>query len=366
MDTTDPEIIFDQAGVCNHCTNALRRLEESYFPDETGEAKLSFILDKIRKDGKNKPYDCLIGISGGIDSSWLTYKSKNWGLKPLVFHVDAGWNSEIAQKNIESLLKKLDYSLYTYVVDWEEMRDLQRAYLESGLANQDVPQDHIFFAVLFKKAAEMGIKYWLSGTNLVSESILPRSWGYYAMDSKQLKAIHNKFGKIRLKTYKTLGFFEFAKYYSDIHFINTVRAITPLNLINYSINSARETLINEIDWKNYGKKHSESIFTKFFQNYYLPEKFGYDKRKAHLSSLIVAGEITREFAINQLKEPLYQPDELRNDKEFILKKLGYTDTEWDRIMAIQNKSFSNYPNWNFYINFGRKIRIIMRKLGFAG
>lgn len=174
MDTSDPEITFDAQGHCNHCTSALQRLEQSYFPDERGRHKLEKLLDEIRQAGKGKPYDCLIGISGGIDSSWLTYKSRDWGLRPFIFHVDGGWNAEVAERNISRLLGHLGYELHTYKVDWAEMRDVQRAYLESSLANQDVPQDHLFFAVLFHQAAQMGIKYWLSGSNLVSESILPR------------------------------------------------------------------------------------------------------------------------------------------------------------------------------------------------
>ena len=363
MDTSDPDIVFDATGICNHCTEALHRLELSYLPDQRGEAKLAALIGEIKRAGKGKPYDCLIGISGGVDSSWLVYKSKSWGLRPLVFHVDAGWNSEIAQKNIETLLKDLDYTLYTYVVDWEEMRDLQRAYLESGLANQDVPQDHVFFSVLFQKAAEMGIRYWLSGSNLVSESILPQSWGYVAMDSRQLKAIHNRFGRVPLCTYKTLSFFEYCKFYSDIPVLSNVRSIAPLNLMPYNVTLARETLERETGWKNYGRKHSESRFTKFFQNYYLPEKFGYDKRKAHLSSLIVSGNITREEALKQLQEPLYDPASLVSDKEFVLKKLGYSDREWERLMALPNKTFRDYPNWQTFIGLGRKAKRMLRSAG---
>ena len=363
MDTSDPEIRFDSSGVCNHCTDALERLELSYFPDHRGEAKLARLIDDIKKDGKGKLYDCLIGISGGVDSSWLTYKSKDWGLRPLVFHVDAGWNAEAAQKNVESLLKTLGYDLFTHVVDWEEMRDLQRAYLESGLANQDVPQDHIFFAVLFQKAAEMGIKYWLSGSNLVSESILPRSWGYIAMDSKQLKAVHRRFGHVPLRTYKTLNFFDYCRFYSEIPLLSKVQAAAPLNLMPYSTTRAKAVLSAEIGWQDYGRKHSESLFTKFFQNYYLPEKFGYDKRRAHLSSLIVAGETSRAEALETLKEPLYEEEELRTDKEFIFKKLGYTQADWDRLMAQPNRTFRDYPNWQQYLAAGRKMKHFFRKLG---
>lgn len=366
MDSSDPEIVFDAKGCCNHCTTAIMRLEQSYLPDARGQRKLETMLEKIRQDGKGKPYDCLIGISGGIDSSWLTYKSKEWGLRPLIFHVDAGWNSEIAQQNIEQLLKHLNYTLYTHVVDWEEMRDLQRAYLESSLANQDVPQDHVFFAVLFQKAAELGIKYWLSGSNLVSESILPQAWGYTAMDSRQLKAVHKQFGKVPLRTYKTLSFFEYCKFYNEIPLFPSVKALTPLNWMDYSPEKARDVLAREVGWKYYGRKHSESRFTKFFQNYYLPEKFGYDKRRAHLSSLIAAGEITREQALETLKEPLYDQAELQSDREFFLKKLGYSEDEWNRVFSLPNKSFRDYPNWSNFLAMGRKVKRILRKMNLLG
>lgn len=362
MDTSDPEITFDAKGHCNHCTKAIADVALICLQGEQGTKKLDAMLEKIRAAGKGKPYDCLIGISGGIDSSWLTYKSKEWGLRPLIFHVDAGWNSEIAQQNIERLLKHLNYTLYTHVVDWEEMRDLQRAYLQSGLANQDVPQDHVFFAVLFQKAAELGIKYWLSGSNMVSESILPRAWGYTAMDSRQLKAVHKKFGSIPLRTYNTLSFFEYCKFYNEIPLTPSVKALAPLNWMEYSPEKARDVLTREVGWKYYGKKHSESRFTKFFQNYYLPEKFGYDKRRAHLSSLIAAGEITREQALETLKEPLYDPAELQSDKEFFLKKLGYSEDEWNRIFSLPNKTFKDYPNWSELLTMGRKVKRILRKM----
>ena len=361
MDTSDPYISFDEKGYCNHCTTALQRLEQSYFPNQQGKHKLEKLVENIRKTGKGKPYDCLIGISGGIDSSWLTYKTKDWGLRPFIFHVDGGWDSEVAERNIARLLNHLGYELHTYKVDWSEMRDVQRAYFESSLANQDVPQDHLFFSALFHQAAKMGIKYWLSGSNLVSESILPPAWGYNAMDARQLKAIHKKFGHIPLRTFPTLSFWEYIRYYSDYPFLSPVITVKPLNLIPYNTSNARAVLAREIGWEYYGRKHAESRFTKFFQSYYLPTKFGYDKRRAHLSSLIVSGEITREQALEQLQEPLYSPDELREDKGFILEKLGYSEAQWADIMVRPNKTYRDYPNWSEWILLGMKIKSLLRK-----
>ncbi len=345
MDTTDPLITFDTEGRCNHCRDAEAMLATQYKPNAEGAARLEEMLVKIRASGKGKPYDCILGLSGGTDSSWMAYKSKEWGLRPLLFHIDAGWNSEIAQRNIENIVKTLNYDLFTYVVDWEEMRDLQRSYLAASLPNQDVPQDHIFFAVLFKKTREMKINYWLSGSNLTSESILPRSWGYNAMDSIQLKAIHKRFGKVPLKSYTTLSFLEYCLFYSSLKSFGGVESFSPLNLIPYNVAEAKAIMSQKFGWQDYGKKHYESRFTKFFQAHYLPVKFGYDKRKAHLSSLIVSGEISRSEALAELEKPLYDEQSLAADKAFVLKKLGYTEEDWANIMTAPTKRHQDYPNF---------------------
>ncbi|WP_300718133.1 N-acetyl sugar amidotransferase [uncultured Desulfovibrio sp.] len=363
MDTSDPEITFDAQGHCNHCTEAIRRLEQSYMPDARGQEKLEKLIEEMRRAGKGKEYDCLIGLSGGVDSSWLTYKSREWGLRPLVFHVDAGWDSPIAAQNVQRLVRHLGYELHTFTVDWEEMRDLQRAYLQSGLSNQDVPQDHAFFAVLFHTAARMGLRYWLSGFNLVTESILPRAWEYMAMDSRQLKAIHGQFGQRPLRNFPTLSFWDCCKFYNDIPFFPTVKAVTPLHWMPYSADEARSVLHREVGWENYGRKHSESIFTKFFQNYYQPTKFGFDKRRAHLSSLIASGQMTRAEALAQLEEPLYDPEEFRADKALVLDRLGLTEAEWDRLLALPNHSFRDYPNWSGMLNAARNLKIFLRRIG---
>ena len=363
MDTSDPEISFDAEGRCNHCNNALARLEQSYHPDERGRAELEALLARIRKAGEGRPYDCMIGLSGGVDSSFLAYKAKDWGLRPLVFHVDAGWDSETAQKNIECLVKTLGYNLYTYVVDWEEMKDLQRAYFEAALANQDVPQDHVFFAVLFKKAPEMGITCWLSGYNLVSESILPTSWGYSAMDGRQLRAVHRRFGRVPLKSYLTLNFFEYIRCYGELRLLSSIQTAAPLNLLPYDVGEAKEELARQTGWQSYGRKHGESRFTKFFQNHYLPVKFGYDKRRAHLSSLIAAGQITREGALLELEKPLYEENEMKDDKAFVLKKLDYSTADWERIMRLPNRTYRDYPNWASLMTLGRSVKRQLRRTG---
>ena len=213
MDTSDPEISFDEEGVCNHCHKFNNEISKRWYPSEEGEKKLNTIIHEIKQVGKGKEYDCIIGLSGGVDSSYLALKASAWGLRPLVVHVDGGWNSELAVANIEKILKHCNFDLHTHVVDWSEMRDLQLSYLKSGISNQDVPQDHIFFSTLNHFATANNIKYFLSGGNLATESILPRSWHGPAMDAINLKAIHRKFGKKKLKKYKTISFFEYYIWY---------------------------------------------------------------------------------------------------------------------------------------------------------
>ena len=357
MDTSDPEIVFDAHGVCNHCRDAEIKLKNGWFPNEEGLRKLEIVSSTIREFGAGKEYDCIIGISGGVDSSYLLHVAKNMmRLRPLVVHVDAGWNSEIAVQNIESLVKAFDLDLFTYVVDWEEMRDLQLAYLKASVANQDVPQDHAFFAKLYEFAVNNGIKYVVTGSNLSSESILPSSWGYDATDCKQLMAIHKKFGRIPLKSYPRMSLFNYRIYWPKVK--KMVR-VDPLNFIDYDKNKAIEFLQKTYDWRYYGGKHHESKWTKFFQSYYLPVKFGFDKRKAHLSSLIIAGQITREEALQEIEKPQYETVALREDKEYISRKLGISIDEFERIISLANKTYKDYPNEEKVLNL---LRLVKRSL----
>ena len=342
MDTTDSEIIFDENGVCNHCAEFETVTKLNWFPNKDGEKRWSDILDKIKREGKNKDYDCIIGLSGGVDSSYLALKAKEWNLRPLVVHVDAGWNSELAVSNIEKIVKHCDYHLYTHVVDWQEMRDLHLAFLRGGIANQDVPQDHIFFSSLYHFAIKNKIRYILSGGNIATESVFPKSWLGSAMDAINLKAIQKKFGKRKLKQYKTISFFQ---YYVWFPFVNKMRTYRPLNYMHYNKDEAIVEL-EKIGWRAYGRKHGESIFTKFYQNYYLPFKFGYDKRLPHLSSLILSGQLTKGEAIDKLNEPLYDPIELEQDIVFLCKKLDINRAEFDELMKVKINHYTEFKNWN--------------------
>nr|QLL91129.1 putative LPS biosynthesis protein WbpG [Plesiomonas shigelloides] len=360
MDTTDPEITFDENGRCNHCVAAEKKLAENWFPNENGEKKLKAIAEEIKRNKGSKEYDSIIGISGGIDSSYLLHLAKvEMNLNPLVVHVDAGWNSEIAVNNIEKMVKKLDLDLFTYVVDWHEMRDLQVAYLKSSLANQDVPQDHAFFAKLYQIADENNISYTITGSNLTSESILPASWGYDASDSIQIKAVFDKFGQGTLKNYPIMSWWKNKIYWP---YLRRMKIIRPLNFIDYNKNEAIRFLQINYDWQYYGGKHHESKWTKFFQAHYLPKKFGFDKRKAHLSSMIVAGQITRDEALKELSKPLYNERDLKEDMFFIEKKLNLEEGMLVKLMQLPNKSYMDYPNDRKIIGLFRSMkRIFLRK-----
>ena len=345
MDTTDQAITFDDEGICNHC-RAYESIERAKPPLAERELQLEALVERIKKAGRGNRYDCVVGVSGGVDSSYVAYLAKSRGLKPLAVHVDAGWNSELAVKNIESLVKALDIDLITFVVDWKEMQDLQTAFLRAGVANQDIPQDHAIAAGVHRVANQHGIKYMLSGGNSATEGILPESWGYNSLDLRHIKAIHKRFGVSRLSKYPTINFFQYYIYYRYLKAIKTVRL---LDYIDFNKEKAMGILQNEFGWRYYGGKHFESRFTKFFQAHYLPEKFGYDKRRAHLSSLIVSGQLGRDTALIDMENDIYPDGKLREEREFIIKKLGLTEEEFEKIRVSPCRTYQDYPsNENLY------------------
>ena len=355
MDTTDPEITFDEDGICNHCRQFESVTKKNWFPNEEGARKLQSILEQIKSEGSGQPYDCIMGLSGGADSSYLALKASEWGLRPLVVHIDAGWNSELAVANIETIVKHCDYELHTYVVDWEDMRALQLSYLRAAVANQDVPQDHIFFASLYHFAIKNGIRYILNGGNIATEGVFPKAWHGSAMDSINLKAIHKKYGTEKLKSFNTISLFKLYFWYPLVRKMRTIR---PLNFIPYNREDAIAEL-EKIGWRSYGRKHGESIFTRFFQNYYLPTKFGYDKRRPHLSSMIASGQMTQEDALNQLALPLYDPDELESDILYFCKKLWISRAEFDELMAAPVHHYSEFYNWDGRYGFFKKVQTVI-------
>jgi N-acetyl sugar amidotransferase len=358
MDTSDADITFDEGGVCNHCIEFETITRKNWFPNEEGRARWAAIVEKIKSAGKSGEYDCILGLSGGVDSSYLAIKVHEWGLRPLVVHVDAGWNSELAVANIEALVKYCNYDLHTHVVDWEDVRDLHLAYLRAGIANQDVPQDHIFFSSLYHFATSNGIRYILSGGNLATEGIFPKAWHGSAMDAINLKAIHRKYGERALQQYKTISFFE---YYIWYPFVKKMRTVRPLNYMDYNKAKALEELERTVGYKPYARKHGESLFTKLFQNYYLPQKFGYDKRKPHLSSLIVSGQMTRDEALKKLAEPLYDPDELEIDIAYFCKKLRISRAKFDEMLQAPIHSYSDFPTWDGKYRLLKRMQDIFEK-----
>lgn len=359
MDTSDNQINFDAEGICNHCRQFDEITSKGWFPNEEGGKRLAAIIEQIRISEKNKEYDCIIGLSGGIDSSYMALKVHEWGLRPLVVHIDAGWNSELAVANIENIVKHCGYHLHTHVVDWEEMRDLQLAYLRAGVANQDVPQDHVIFAAMYHFTIKYNLRYIMSGGNIASESIFPSAWLCDAMDSVNLKAIHRKFGDRPLKTFNTINLFQYYLWYP---FVKKMRTIRPLNFMPYNKKTAIEELANKVGWREYGHKHGESLFTKLYQNYYLPTKFGYDKRRPHLSSLIVSGQIKRNQALKELEEPLYDPQELEDDIHYFCKKMRLSRKQFDDFINAPAHHYTDFPNGDYLYHLLKNIQSLVERL----
>jgi N-acetyl sugar amidotransferase len=337
LDTSDPNIFFDEHGVCNYC-HSYKKIEDSALSLDAAETHLNTMIDEIKRKSSGE-YDCIVGMSGGVDSTYVAYLAKKHGLNPLAVHIDSGWNSEIAVKNIESATTILGIDLETIVLDWEEIKDLQRSYFLASVPDCDVPQDHAFVAGLYKLASKYNIRYMLSGHNNVTEFILPPAWGYDSNDLSNLLDIHKHYGSIPLKSYPKMGLFSRTVYFRLIKKLNSFRI---LNYVPYQKEDVRRFISQELGWRDYGGKHFESRFTKFFQAYYLPTKFGFDKRRAHLSNLVASGQITREDALNEFDKPQYVPAELEEDKSFFLKKLGFSEAEWDGIMNTPPRAHQEF------------------------
>lgn len=357
MDTTDPNIVFDSSGICNHCTEAIKRLNLTYFKtQEEKDIIWSNTLSKIKAD-KQSEYDCIIGLSGGVDSSYLAYLIKQWDLKPLAVHVDNGWNSEISVKNIENIVKKLNFDLYTLVLDWEEFKNLQIAFLKSSVIDLEMLSDNAIGAGIYKIAKKYKIKHFLAGTNIATEAILPEAWCNWAKtDSLNIRAIFKKYGTgQKLLTYPLLNFFEFINYTLQ----NKLIFHSPLDYVQYDKSAAKAIIQQELGWQDYGGKHHESRITKFYQAYILPHKFNVDKRKAHLSNLICSGQITREEAMMEIEKPLYDLNMLKVDKEFFIKKLEFTEEDFKKIMSEDPVPHSNFHS---YMKIIKPLNSIRRKI----
>lgn len=366
MDTTDPDIWFDKDGVSSHALY----FDEVFGPElvraQRGErlGELEALVDSIKKAGEGKPYDCIIGVSGGVDSTYLAMQAVRMGLRPLLVHFDSGWNSELAVGNIHNLVTTLGLDLYTHVVDWREMKDLQLSFFKASLANCDVPTDHAFGWVAYQQAKKYGVKYILSGGNAATESVLPDAWGYNSDDARHVRAVQKRFGTVKLKTYPLMGMFQRHIWYPLVRGIKTVR---PINYMPYEYADAKKDIAESVGWRDYGGKHYESVFTRYFQGYYLPHKFGYDKRLAHYSSLILSGQITRDEALKLMESTNYPEDLRKQDHEFIAKKLGLTVAELEQIIALPPVDYTAYPNserlWSFIRKVGAPVARAARRLG---
>jgi len=354
MDTSDPNISFDTNGVCDHCYDFRSNVMPHWQIGEPGKAALDKIIDKIKTDGKGKEFDCILGISGGVDSSYMLHLAvKEFGLRPLVFHVDGGWNSELAVHNINVMIDKLGLDLYTEVINWEEMKDFQLAFFKSGVPHLDIPQDHAFIATLYQFAEKHKIKYILNGGNFSTECVqYPMKWLYYGTDMSQINDIRKKFGTVKMDTYPFSSVFRHKIF---LKYIKGVTVVKPLNYIPYIKTDALAFLEKEYSWKPYPQKHFESRFTKFYEGYWLPERFGFDTRKVQYSSLILTGQMTRDEALENLKTPAYNPATIDDEFNYVATKLGITPEELRQYFTMPKKYYWDYKNQQNIFRIGARV-----------
>jgi len=358
MDTSDPLISFDADGLCNHCREAEMLLPSCHVDNATAQRRIDEWAARIKADAKG-PYDSIIGLSGGVDSSYVAYLAREMGLRPLAVHFDNGWNSEIAVSNIKKIVDACGFDLYTYVIDWPEFRDLQRSFFLADVVDVELLTDHAIFAALYRLRRQHNIKYILSGTNYATEHGMPKSWNWRKTDLTNIKSIQKEFGTIKIKSFPTITTL---KWLSSRYLGLGGTFVELLNCIDYRKDKAIDVLRREFGWREYGGKHYESIFTKFYQAYYLPQKFNIDKRRPHVSALVRNGEIDRDTALAELEAPLYSDNELAVDRSYVLKKLGFTEDEWARIMSREPKSHLAYGSDQWLQNWIARLKPLKERL----
>ena len=346
MDLSDPNIEFDSDGHCNHCRSYPERVAAQLISADLRAGKLDDLLTKIRAAGRNKRYDCVIGVSGGVDSSYVALLAKDFGLRVLLVHFDNGWNGEVAVKNVQNITDNTGFDLFTYVVDWAEFRDLQRSLFKASVIDIELVTDHAIKATLFKVASQFGVKYILNGGNVVTECIMPAAWRHIKVDKKNILDIHKAHGTVKLESYPMAGIIK-QQFYKYIYRIKTVQI---LNYCDFDRGSVISRISSELGWQDYGGKHHESVFTRFYQSYILVEKFNVDKRKAHLSNLICAGQISRQDALARLESPVYDESLLKQDLEFVKKKLGFSDEEFSQYLVESPRSHYEYQSDEQFID----------------
>ncbi|MFH0816520.1 MAG: N-acetyl sugar amidotransferase [Methanobacteriota archaeon] len=344
MDTSDPTIRFDAEGICNHCTSAIGKLSKPPYSlsKEAKRKLLTELVEKIKKSRGPAKYDCIIGVSGGVDSTYVAYLMKEWGLNPLAVHLDNGWNSEIATQNIEHVCKKLGIDLFTHVIDWGEFRDLQLSFLKASTPDSEIPSDHAIYSLMFHQARKEGLKYILAGYNYASESIMPKAWSNGHFDWRYIQGVQKRFGTKQLTTYPHMSYYTFNAFEK----IARIKVVSTLDYIEYDKTAAKSFIMDKLGWHDYGAKHHESTYTKFYQSYILPKKFGYDKRRAHLSSLIAAGQMARGGALLELEKSPYDEVQIKDDIKYAVNKLDITEGEFEAIMNAPKKCILDYPNYS--------------------
>jgi len=353
MDTSDPSILFDSDGISNHYWDFHNIVKPQWHCDTAGKAILESLSLKLKYAGRGKDFDCIIGLSGGADSSYMLHRMvTDYGIRPLVFHVDAGWNSEIAVSNINALIDGLGLDLFTEVINWSEMRDFQLAMFKSGVPHLDAPQDIAFIGVLYKYAAKYGIKYILNGGNISTESVLmPLQYLYWPTDMRQIRHIVKLYGRVPLKTFPFTSVF-YHKFY--LPYFRGVQVHKPLNCMSYVKTEAMSELQAVYGWKPYAQKHFESRFTRFFEGYWLPTRFGYDMRRNQFSSLILSGQMTRDQALEQLSSPSFDSDNIDHDFSYVASKLGISPSELRHYHEMPKKYYWDYKNNCRIFQFGEK------------
>jgi N-acetyl sugar amidotransferase len=339
MDQSDPDISFDVDGICSHCHSQDLRLKSEVLPGALGRRRLETLVAEIRASSSGREYDCIIGLSGGVDSTAVALLAHRLGLRPLAVHVDNGWNSELAVSNIEAVVKTLNIDLHTEVLDWSEFRRIQWAFFTASVPNCEIPTDHVIVATLFKVARAFGVRHILSGSNTANEGIMPAAWGHDSKDWGHIAAIGRKFGGGVPVKMPHLTVLDFARSL----LIDRTRFVPILNYSDFDKSRSVEEMREKLGWRPYPRKHGESLFTRFFQEHYLPTKFGFDKRRAHYSSAICAGFMTREHATKLLAEPLFGPGELEPQIEFFIKKFGISKDDYRAVMSAAPCSHTDYP-----------------------
>lgn len=340
MDTSDPDIKFDEQGVCAHCRRYDMELPKRVYKGDEARMKLEAVVSRIKRDGNGKEYDCIIGVSGGVDSTYVAYLTRQLGLRPLAIHFDNGWNSELAVSNIEKTLKALDIDLHTYVIDWPTFRDLQLSFLKASTPDGEIPTDHAINALLFHEASRRNIKYIVTGMNFATESMAVKAWAYGHSDWKYISAVHKRFSKVKLRRYPHFSFLHLFWW----TFVKQIKSVSILNYIDYNKEQVMKQIKEELGWVYYGGKHYESVYTRFFQGYILPEKFRIDKRRGHLSDMILSGQMTRVEALKAMQEKSYDDELLEQDLAFFKKKFDLREEEFSELMRLPLKSFRDYPN----------------------